>query len=957
MGVAAAEVTRAKGKPLPLLTPEYLSDLPGFGRRFFRELFSRLPRPAVLVLDNCQEVSSEAAFHSLLVDSAQEIPEGINVVLISRGEPPSTYARLLANRSVALFDSHELQLTFEETRAIASATLSADEALLDTLYRQSEGWAAGLTLMLERVRRNGISPGHLEAETREAVFNFFAGEILDRGTPEDRQILISTAFLPRMTPAMAEQVSGSARARKLLQHLYRRQLFINRQAGTPPTYQYHDLFREFLLARAEETYPRRELKQFANRAAALLEENDQLEEAVGLYLRTEDWDAASQLILKQGARLLSQGRGQTLREWIYALPPEHVAFTPWLGYWFGMSLIQVDPPGARAQLERALEAFERTGDESGQMLTAAGMIETYQHEWSTFAPMGRWIDVLDALLARNASFPSQEAELRVYSALLIALVTSRPEHRLFSVCTERLRALLDADLDVNPRIVAAGTLLITHFWNLELDAGRDLMRRLDTLLRHRDARPPARVWGLNRIAFSLWLALEHEEAARVLDEAVALADSNGLCATEAFLFFGRHQLAMGLRDRTAIESNIEELKQILNPSRRLGQSVLLRALTDHTLLQGNAAAAVELGEQAVALAEEAGTRPMQATWRLSLAAALAEDGRHDDALACMDEARALVRGTAFDKSSRDYDLLAAYIALARGDRHGCHRLLTEALTAWRDEGTGSYVFILYPGYMSQVCSEALQAGIAVEQVRALIKRYRLTPPNSGDDAWPWPIRIRALGRFSVVKDGVEVSFGRKTQKRPLDLLQALIALGGVDVAVSSLTEAPMARRRRGRRLSCLREHALSSAPGAGSAGALVLAGGKLSLDTGQCWVDVWAFERLLAQAREDGADAEPNLQRLVELYQGHFLEHETDKPWVLVSRASLREKFLVYIQAVAKAHEAGQRWQQAAAIYQRGIELDNLGNGRYRGLMICHREMGDHAEALRVYRRSTAPWP
>jgi DNA-binding SARP family transcriptional activator len=72
---------------------------------------------------------------------------------------------------------------------------------------------------------------------------------------------------------------------------------------------------------------------------------------------------------------------------------------------------------------------------------------------------------------------------------------------------------------------------------------------------------------------------------------------------------------------------------------------------------------------------------------------------------------------------------------------------------------------------------------------------------------------------------------------------------------------------------------------------------------------------------------------------------------VLGSRASLREKFLVYIQAMAKAHEAGQRWQQAAAIYQRGIELDNLAESLYRGLMICHREMGDHAEALRVYRR------
>ena len=87
------------------------------------------------------------------------------------------------------------------------------------------------------------------------------------------------------------------------------------------------------------------------------------------------------------------------------------------------------------------------------------------------------------------------------------------------------------------------------------------------------------------------------------------------------------------------------------------------------------------------------------------------------------------------------------------------------------------------------------------------------------------------------------------------------------------------------------------------------------------------------------------------LYRGHLLEHETDKPWALAARESLREKFLLRVLAAAKAHEARQRWHRAAAIYQRGIQLDNLAESLYRGLMICYREMGDRAEALRVYRR------
>jgi DNA-binding SARP family transcriptional activator len=65
----------------------------------------------------------------------------------------------------------------------------------------------------------------------------------------------------------------------------------------------------------------------------------------------------------------------------------------------------------------------------------------------------------------------------------------------------------------------------------------------------------------------------------------------------------------------------------------------------------------------------------------------------------------------------------------------------------------------------------------------------------------------------------------------------------------------------------------------------------------------------------------------------------------------MREKFLLRIQSVAALHEAAKRWQEAAAIYQRGIELDNLAERLYRGLMICHRELGNHAEALKTYRR------
>ncbi len=141
----------------------------------------------------------------------------------------------------------------------------------------------------------------------------------------------------------------------------------------------------------------------------------------------------------------------------------------------------------------------------------------------------------------------------------------------------------------------------------------------------------------------------------------------------------------------------------------------------------------------------------------------------------------------------------------------------------------------------------------------------------------------------------------------------------------------------------------------GSPGALTLTAGKLSFDPRVCWVDVWAFARELDAARTAGAHTEHTIGQLSELYPGHFLEQESEKPWAMATREALREKFLLYVQRAAKSHEAKHRWQDAVAIYQRGIELDNLAEGLYRGLMIGHRELGNQAEALKGYRRCREP--
>jgi LuxR family maltose regulon positive regulatory protein len=137
----------------------------------------------------------------------------------------------------------------------------------------------------------------------------------------------------------------------------------------------------------------------------------------------------------------------------------------------------------------------------------------------------------------------------------------------------------------------------------------------------------------------------------------------------------------------------------------------------------------------------------------------------------------------------------------------------------------------------------------------------------------------------------------------------------------------------------------------GAREAVRMEGAKVSLNRDQLWVDMWEFEEELRRPHDPEANDIERIGRLRRLYQGHFLQHEAEKPWVLRARQELRDRLLHAIRDAARACEHARRWEDAANLYRSGIELDSLNEGLYRGLMLSHQQLGDHSEALHAYRR------
>jgi len=68
-------------------------------------------------------------------------------------------------------------------------------------------------------------------------------------------------------------------------------------------------------------------------------------------------------------------------------------------------------------------------------------------------------------------------------------------------------------------------------------------------------------------------------------------------------------------------------------------------------------------------------------------------------------------------------------------------------------------------------------------------------------------------------------------------------------------------------------------------------------------------------------------------------------------RERLRSKFLRVVGLLGRGMEMEGRWAEAVACYRRGLEVEDLAEGLYQRLMICHHRAGQPAEALAAYRR------
>ena len=955
MGLAAKKAA-PKRKSLPLLTPEYLQGLPTFTLRYFEKLCTYLKPPCAIVLDNYERVPDDSSFHEMIRWGLDAIPEGITMIINSRKQSPPPFASLQAGEKLGSLGWEDIRFTRDESREMIQKKghRTITEEVVGHIYEKTEGWAAGLILMIEAARTKSIDLSLLKGMTPEEVYSYFETELFDKTDPSTQTFLLKTAFLPEATAEMAASLTGMAQSGHILQSLSRTNYFIQSHAFDNPIYQYHSLFRDYLISRATKTFPAEDLSSIKRKAAAILVASHHYEEAAHLFIEDNALLEMANLILAHAQYLVAQGRFTTLQSWLGHLPQEIYNNNPWLLYWMGMSRLPFEPFSAKTHFEQAFDRFQNSNDIIGSLIAASGVANAIAYGYENFTLFDHWFPILTRLAARVDAFPSDEIEALITAAIVMTSTLRENPCEEAEIWAKRALDLTETPTTINPKIHA----LYYRFWFELISNGPKsalkVLQELQRLSRSPHAHPMVLI--LVCLAEALYYEFQGllQQTIEAAHRGLELAQKTGIHIQDIWFYIQASACFLSRMDLKGARIWLDKIATMIDSYPAWARSAYDCQQTLEALVIGNLSRALSYAEKTLEINEKVGSRYSIGLSCIHLAKVNHKLGKDREAKKYYDAAQKIATQFNLLSLSLSSGFYEAQSAFDGGEEKAGLQLLNKTIELSREH---DYVVLQCHSLTSQLCARALEHNIEVDYVREIVRRRHLTldTPPLHIDQWPWPFKVYTLGRFELHQDGNALQFSRKTQKKPLEMLKALIASGGKEVGEEQMADllwpeadGDAAYSSFTTNLSRLR-HLL------GYDRAVRYHDGRITLDPHSCWVDAWAFE-YMASETDTSWKGDPTYtfvlaRKALDLYQGHFLASDGDPYWAISYRERLRDKYLRLITRVGDHHKKTDQWEEALACFQKGIDVDPLIEEFYQQTMVCYEKLEQPSRAIETYNR------
>ena len=951
---AATPLLNPKNPPLPLLTPEYSTGVHTFVATYFERLFQRLQPPRWLVLDNFQEIQNDSPLAQRLAGIVTNIPSEFKLVVVSRHNPRPGMVRLRVNQVLKTIGGRDLALSLDECRQLKQI-LACDwsEKAVAEVHRLTKGWIAGLVLLSLHSSFNPESGNRLAAIRPNSIFDYFAAEVFKNCDSMTQQFLAQSAVLPHMTVETAWRLT-SMDAEAIIARLQHQNFFLEQRQLEPPIYQYHPLFRDFLMQMASRSISADALKDIMNRGAAIMAELGLGREAVSLYRKAGNFLPMAAYILSQAPMLVAQGRTHTLSQWIDGFPADQMHAHPWLLFWKGVCLVHIHPAKGKDLFIQAYEAFVSSRDVIGQVFSWSALIQVFLMIRDTFEDLDRWIGEGQRLEPMIPEDAGPDIAGRFSSSFLFALSLRNLGHPEFFRIQERCENLLMHCTD-NQVLDALGSYLsMSYVWMGQTNRMGVLLKLSKPLMMHPDAPPVTKVNFLAVSSFYSIMVGDWDNARQAIEQYFALSEKSGIRVYDFNVHGWASYMGVLTGDNRLSKKHLDGMERLLSPGAVWDSGQYHYTLALAALLTRDCSQCRFHLDECKKIADYAGTPNPMGLSRVLEATFFTMQDDFKGAIEAIDSISTINVSQHTGHVFFLKELVLADCALAQNREAEMIAHLHAALSDATRNG------IMMPLGLSRerlavLLSEAIRANVETDMATEMIHRFQLapSPENIFGEAWPWPIKLVTLGRFDIFLDNERLAISGKTPKKPLELLMLLVCKNGRSINRETLMDQlwPEADGDRAVQNINTTLHRLRKLLGRDDS--IILEHGRLSLNPELCWVDAWYFEAMIDKAEsvqklEKRIDL---LARAIDLYAGPFSGNHDGIESGTWYAQRLKSVWVDAVLSLGRHYVKMDRIDRSKRLFQRSLATDDTVEPLYLELMALLYGQGRSAEAKLVFNR------
>lgn len=265
---------------------------------FVNSLVEETDADIYMILDDVHLIKDPIVIRSL-EQFLEQIPSYIHVILLTRHTLSLYLSSFEMANELAYINDSSFLLSDEESENFIqyAAGEQLDAVAKKEMTEIAKGWIGGLQMLTAAKLRDNLSEVKLIQQENHLLSNYLTQEIFQQLTEKEQSFLIETSYFPYATEKLTKALGIAIDFSSMLSSLVKKNLLIVCTDNQHQVYQYHPIFKEYLMKFFQQLPIQKQLELKRKAANFYIREKD-LSQGFSLLLELEDYEQLMDLLLQ-----------------------------------------------------------------------------------------------------------------------------------------------------------------------------------------------------------------------------------------------------------------------------------------------------------------------------------------------------------------------------------------------------------------------------------------------------------------------------------------------------------------------------------------------------------------------------------------------------------------------------------------------------------------------------------